>query len=252
MVERLICTEEVSGSNPLGSTMRLSTYLIYSLVFVGSFALVVASPATTSDTFRGFIAFPGTLALFGILFQLWRDKIKHDRENNLESKKQDFALGTASHMSNVAYDKHALFCEEYIARAQKGFQELLIEGPSKNASTIGSELVQIRIKHSAWLTKEIENKLKPFEQALITVGTNVRMLELLKGDEHPQRTKVVDEVFRFFSLILGENGSSKDNEAGIARDEVIEEIRNILGVNILTKLRQDTAELALNRLGNRH
>ncbi len=199
-----------------------------------------------SETIQNIAALPGVGALFLVLFQIWKDRLSHDRAIELQSKQQDFVLGTASHMAEVAYDKHVLFCEAYIARVQKGFQELLRDGPSKNCLNIGRELVNIRQDFSPWLTKEIETKLKPFEQILIKIGAKDGLIENLPIGE--QRNKVIDEVYKSFGLILGHEQPGSEEEEGLAIDQIIEKIRVILGINILTELRTKTAELALVRV----
>ena len=199
-----------------------------------------------SGIFKELASFPGAVALFGVLYQVWRNERAQERAVELQNKQQDFVLGTASHMANVAYDKHVLFCEEYINRVQETFQKLMQNGPTKEALGLGGDLLKIRIKHSPWLTAEIEKKLKPFETALIQIGSKEHLLEYLPTGE--QRTKVVEEVFRFFELILGERKTEKEEEVSMARDVVVEEIREILGVKTLTALRKNTGELALERM----
>lgn len=224
--------------------MKIRTaHIGYTAVFAASFAAAWFLPV--SELLKDVIYLPGIGALCLLLNQLWRDERAHDRALELQNRQQDFALGTASHMANVAYDKHVIFCEEYMERVQKGFQELMQHGPTKGAMNIGGDLVRIRFKHSAWLTKEIEGKLKPFEMALINMGAKEHLLESLPTGE--KRSKVVDEVFRFFGLIMGDEKPS-EAEIGMAKDDVIEEIRIILGIHTLTMLRQAAAKLALKRI----
>ena len=104
-------------------------YGIFFLVYIASFASLYVLPA--SDLIKGFMAFPGSVALLGVLYQLWRDDRAHERELELQSKQQDFALGTASHMATVAYDKHVAFGEEYMERVQSGFQQLMNRGKKR-------------------------------------------------------------------------------------------------------------------------
>ncbi|MFA6077215.1 MAG: hypothetical protein WC735_04040 [Candidatus Paceibacterota bacterium] len=221
-------------------------YLGYFLVLIISF--VAASLLPTSEILKGIVMTPGIGALCLFLNQLWRDEKAHERALELQNKQQDFALGTASHMADVAYNKHVEFCEDYMKRVQEGFQELLRDGPSVNAIKIGRELVGIRKKHSCWLTKEIEKSLEPFEHALIKIGAKENFLQNAKLDVGEMRTKVVNEIFDSFGLILGDRKSLNEEEAGIAIDEVIEKIRKILGINILTELRLKASELALKRV----
>lgn len=216
-----------------------STYLILAITVLASFLYAYFLPI--SEIFKSFAALPGIGALLLSLYKSWKDE-------QLQNKQQDFILGTASHMAEVVYNKHVIFCEIYIERVEKGRQELFREGPSKNTINIGRELVNIRQKHSSWLTKEIEDSLKPFEQALIKIGAQDGLLESLPVGE--QRSKVVGEVFKAFGLVLGHEKSLNEDEANVHIDKVIEKIRDILGINILTKLRLSATDLAFKRLNN--
>lgn len=142
--------------------MKISlVYMVSVAVLVALFSAAYFLPI--ESIYKSLVAMPGIGALCLTLYKSWKDEW-------LQNKQQDFILGTASHMAQVAYDKHVIFCEEYIERVERGRQELFREGVSRNALNIGRELVNIRQKHAAWLTKEIEDSLKPFEQALIMIG----------------------------------------------------------------------------------
>ncbi|MDD3101760.1 MAG: hypothetical protein PHE59_01265 [Patescibacteria group bacterium] len=227
---------------------KIIYYIICVIVFIVSFLATLFLPV--NEIFKGILTFPGIVALLSVLYQLWRDERAHERVIELQNKQQDFILGTASHMADVVYNKHVEFCEEYIDRVQEGFQELLRDGVSKNALIIGGDLIKIRQKHSAWLTQEIEKNLKPFEQALIKIGAKEGFLQdtrLLPGEE---RKKIVDEVYRSFGLVLGHETPMSKEEADMKIDTVIEKIREILGINILTDLRLKAAELAKKRISD--
>ncbi len=194
-----------------------------------------------NEIFKGLVAFPGALSLLVVLYKSWKDEY-------LQDKQQDFILGTASHMAEVSYNKHISFCEEYIERIEKGRQELFRDGPSRNCLKIGRELVNIRQKHSTWLTREIENKLKPFEQALIEIGANEGLLDNLPIGE--QRNEVIKHVYKTFGLIIGHETTLNEKEVDLKIDEVIEKIRDILGINVLTRLRLKATDLSSKRLGS--
>jgi len=220
------------------------SYIGYLLVLLISFLLSWLLPV--SETLKGVLSFPGVGALFMVLYQIWRDDISHRRNIELQNKQQDFVLGTATHMADVVYDKHVLFCEEYIKRIQEILQELFRDGPTRNALNFGGDLVRIRFKHSAWLTSEIEKSLEPFEQALIKMGAKEGLLPHLPIGE--ERTKTVNEIYRSLGLILGSDKSLTEQEADTAKDEVIEKIRNILGINVFTELRKKAGVIALERM----
>lgn len=216
-----------------------ATYIFLIIVLISSFLFAYFLPI--NELFKGIAAIPGVGALCLSLYKSWKDE-------QLQNKQQDFILGTASHMAEVAYNKHVIFCEEYIERVEKGRQELFREGPSRNSIKIGRELVNIRQKHSPWLTKEIEDNLKPFEMALIKIGAQEGLLETLSVGE--QRSKVVEDVYKAFGLVIGQENSLNEEEANIHIDKVIEKIRDILGINILTKLRLNATDLAFKRLND--
>lgn len=221
------------------------SYIGYLIVLLISFSLSWLLPV--SETLKGALSFPGIGALFMVLYQIWRDDISHRRHIELQNKQQDFVLGTATHMADVVYDKHVIFCEEYIKRIQEILQELLRDGPTRNALNFGGDLVRIRFKHSAWLTPEIERSLEPFEMALIRMGANEGLLEHLPTGE--KRTGVVNEIYNSLGLILGHDMPADDRGAEIAKDRVIEKIRNILGINVFTELRKKAGVTALERMG---
>lgn len=53
-------------------------------------------------------------AIVTVLYQLLRDQAAHARALELQERQQLFNLGVASHMANVAFDKHIHFSEQYI------------------------------------------------------------------------------------------------------------------------------------------
>lgn len=225
---------------------RVLPYIVYILLFFISFGAAWYLP--TSEIFKGLIAFPGAIALLSIVYKIWREERAHERNVELQNTQQDFVLGTASHMAEVAYNKHVEFCEEYINRVQLGRQELFREGPSRNTLNIGRELVVIRQKYASWLTAEIEQSLQPFEQALIKIGAHEEVLPHMPSGE--SRIKMIDEIYSAFGLVLGHQDPLNEEEANLKIDRVIEKIREILGITILTRLRQEAASIALKRLGS--
>jgi len=225
-------------------TQKINFYIAYTAIFIVSILLAIFLPI--GEIFKDIMAIPVAAALLAILYQLYKDQRVHEHNIEIQNKQQDFALSVASHMADVTYDKHVMFCEEYTNRVQEGFQELLRDGVSKNSIKIGGDLIRIRQKHSPWLTKEIEIALNPFEQTLIKIGAKNDLINVLPIGE--QRTKIIDDVYRSFGLILGHEKPLNEEETGLAINEVIEKIRDILGINILTELRLKTAELALKRV----
>lgn len=226
---------------------HLEKYFIYYvsiIIFIISFILSIL--IQTNEIFKGLIALPAIGSLLSVLCKIWIDNLAHERNIELQNKQQNFILGATSHMAEVVYDKHALFCESYVTRLQKGLQEIYRDGASKNAINIGRELVNIRQEHSTWLTKKIESELKIIETALIEMGAKENLLDYQTTGE--DRTKTVERVYRLLGLILGHEKSTNDEESKMAIEEVIEIIREILGINALTDLRIEATKLAVSKL----
>ncbi len=227
----------------------LKKYLLPLIVLTLSFLGSTFLPVT--EIFKGIISLPGGGALVYALYQLVRDDQQHTRNLLLQNKQQDFILSTSSHVAEVAYDKHVLFCEEYIQRVQKGRQELFQDGASPKTINIGGDLVGIRQKHSAWLTDDIENKLKPFEQVLIKIGAKEHYLQMSAREVmNDKKRKTIDDIYRSLGLVLGHENPENDQEAGLNIDKIIDRIRDILGIKEITELRVHATKVALERLSD--
>ncbi len=227
---------------------KYKTWLVF-IVLVISFFGAYFLPI--SELFKGLVTLPGIGSMCFVLFQIFKDEWRHYKDIDLQDKQQNFILSTSSHIAEVVYDKHILFCEEYIERVQRGRQELFRDGSSPNAMNIGADLVRIRHKHSAWLTDAIENHLKPFEETLIKIGSDESFLRMTASQGMDDRKKrIIDELFRSFGLVLGHEKALNDEEANIHIDKIIDKIRDILGIKVMTELRSKAIDVALDRLRN--
>lgn len=226
------------------------TFLKYGLfVAVLIVSFIVSWLLPTNEIFKGILAVPGVAALFLVLYQSLRDNWLHERTIEVQNKQQDFILSTSSHIAEVSYNKHVLFCEDYIDRVQKGRKEILKDGSTPETMNIGADLVRIRQKHSAWLTDDIENRLKPFENALIKIGAGENYLRRSssEGIDDKKREKI-DDLYRSLGLVLGHERPLNDEEANVRIDAIIDTIRDILGIKAMTQLRLKAMEVALKRL----
>lgn len=213
-------------------------------VFVASVATASLLPAT--DFFKDLASIPAFGALTAAVWKMWREEVEHERALSLKHLEHDFTLTTASHMAEVAYDKHVLFCEEYVARTNEGLQDLFREGSTEKALEFASDLFGIRTKHRVWLTDDIETALQPFEAALREIGAGEQVLKHVPVGT--DRTALVNKVYRAFGLVLGLNQPETDDDYGATATRVIEKIRDILGIRELTLLRQEATRVAVNRL----
>lgn len=215
--------------------MSWKTYALLLLVFISSLLLALALPP--AEIGRQLAAIPGGLSLIGALYQLVRDEAKHQQTMLLQKQKQEYDLAITSHMANVAFDKHVLFCEEYIAEMQEAMTTLTREAGSESILVHGNNLFQIQRRHAAWLTPEIEKGLEPFETALRKIGASAHFYNAdpVKANESGS-VKEANGLLLDILSFKREPGEVGNKE--IAMTAVIGQIRKVLGIEELTYLRQ--------------
>jgi len=219
-----------------------SFYAAAGLVFVIS--AWSASNITIDKASKALFAVPGATALFSIVYKLWKDERAHERQVELQARQQDFAFLPASHMASVAYDKHVEFCEEYLEAVNKAVFELWADGPNVKALDHANRLRDIRDRHTAWLTREIEEKLFPIESALRQIGAGSHVLPLVQPGS--QRSKIVDDVYSAFGKITESGKENEGSAAAVA--SITDSLRELLGIKELTELRTEVTKLARKRL----
>jgi hypothetical protein len=174
--------------------------------------------------------------------------VAHERAIELKHQDQFFTVGVTSHMAMVAFDKHAAFCEEYVARVNSGFGELFRDGPSKNAMSIANDLVSIRQKHARWVPAEVLQTLKPFEDALWKVGTDAGYISDARSA--PDRNARIDEMYRLFSQVLGHGWNDTKDRPEVRTDQVLLYIQGVLGIEELHHLRTQVVKKAVESVRN--
>lgn len=210
-------------------------YLFIALVFIAAFIWSIFFPPESIA--RQILTIPGAAALVAALFQLVRNETKYQKESLIQEAKQEFDLAITSHMANAAFDKHSAFCEEYIAEFQKAMITIYRTGGSQEIIEHASKLHEVQKKHRAWLTKEIEESLAPFENALRKIGAAHRLYN--KNPELANSSGKMQEAYDLTSDIFGLKQPDKDQVDDAIRDtELIQKIRRILGMEKLTNLIQ--------------
>jgi hypothetical protein len=190
-----------------------------------------------------FLSFPGVAALLTVLYQAVRDQAAHERALDLQQRQQLFNLGVASHMANVAFDKHVEFAERYISTMQTGLEELFRSRRPEEGENVLKKLADIRLAHRAWITDDIEDKVTPFESALSEIGKiNVG------GGAHPQRDYDVDQLYQFFSRALGLSGRGPAGDDAIAARRIISHLQDLLEVRQMIHLRREVVQAGINAL----
>ncbi len=142
-------------------------------------------------------------------------------------------------MAKVAFDKHVDFCEKYMSEVHKTVDTLFREGPSKTALDHSSALFKIGREYSAWIPKIIALQLEPFENAIHSIGTTFGLAEDLPASSE-DRSKAISGSYNELKKVLGLDSieaEDSDKENVIAKENIKEKIRSILGINELTEIR---------------
>lgn len=222
--------------------MKLSwaKYALLASIFLASTGLAWA--LQRNGVWQELAAAPAVLALIGAVYQLVRDEAAHLKSLVVQHDQQRFDLGATSHMADIAFDKHVAFCEEYIAALHLTVDALARHGTSEHALEEARKLREIQLKHSLWITSEMEQRLDAFHLALRKIGASAH---LYNQDPRAAITREkVPEMFNLFSDIMGwqrDTGEPGDRE--IAATTIIERAREALGVRKLIDLRQRLLEL---------
>ena len=208
------------------------TYLFLSVVFIISLAV---SLWLSDELFKGIATTPAIGALFAAIYQILRDHAAYEKEKELLQKQQFFSLGITSHMAEVAFDKHVQFCEQYIAEVHETILTFFKDGPTEKGENHARKLAQIRIDHDAWITEEITESLKDFEDAVFRIGSQARLSKSSRQDVAQKAYVKADELW---DEILGDVvDKTKTRNENIAVESVKKKIREILGIEKLTQLR---------------
>ena len=240
--------EKARSTNRVGQMILMREWKVYVgclIVFVLSLVATLILPVGLIA--KGILAFPGAAALLPIVYKLWREEVAHERAIQLQELKDASAFATASHMAKLAYDKHALFCEDYLEVVNDFLSKLWQIGPAPNVMEFAIKLSSVRSKYAAWLTDEIEKGLYPIESKLRRIGAGSQVIQSMPVGA--DRNRIIDEIYDAFGLVtdtLPTGNSTEDEAAGAAA--VTEHIRTLLGMQNLTELRLKSAEVALKSM----
>ena len=223
--------------------------LLAALAIITAISVGITFYAPISEVFKGLTVLPAVGSLFAALFQLVRDHASHERELQLQRKEQLFNLGAASHMSNVVFDKHICFCEEYMAEVHSTISVLVGDGVTVNINQNANKLFSIRQHYSAWITDDISASLESFEEALKDVAAIARRIESAPdgSKQLENQLKEGDEVRNKLLGALFNKNLPKDNDIEV--ESIKAKLREILGIEKMLKIRQwiiDNAEKSIN------
>ncbi|MDE2156883.1 MAG: hypothetical protein KGJ32_13480 [Xanthomonadaceae bacterium] len=97
------------------------------------------------------------------------------------------------------------------------------------------KLFSLKRKYSAWIPKSISLKLEPFENAINEIGVKTHLVNMLHGGDHAARSEAIDESFEVFANVMGMDklkDEAPDHKKELAVENVKEQVRGILGINL--------------------
>jgi hypothetical protein len=219
------------------------------IVFVLSIAVTIWLPI--SELFRFIISFPAMIALIGAVYQIFRDQSAFEKQLFFQHSQHQFTLGAASHMANVAFDKHVEFCEKYISEMHNSVSTLFTEGPTISALDHASSLHKIQQEYTTWLTPNITENIDKFEKALRSIGANAGLVEATTETGDKSRGPAINEMYEVFKDVLDIKGDeSRPLNQEVAVSTIIDKLRAVLGIEKLTVLRQNLIEKSFNTMQN--
>jgi len=231
------------GDPVLGSR---AAYVVVGVVFVAAVLMVwlgrdelrQAGGQTLTASLLGFLA---TLMLDVNAKERDRTDKRHEAERArlTQQLEHTFAVGSSSHMANVAFDKHVKFCEDYAEELRRTMEALLDFKRHREAFDQAKTLTSLRQKQALWLTPEMEAPLEEIERRLRWIGGKDFVVST--ASEADQEA-LLDKVHKMFVEVLGEDffGAAPDGEKldqDLAIGNVIRGLGKILGVADLATLR---------------
>jgi hypothetical protein len=214
-------------------------YLYLAIVFIASFMAAFLLPI--SEFFKGISSIPLAGTLIGALYQIFRDQAEHEKQLELQRKKQFFDLAVTSHMANTAFNKHVDFCESYMKKVHLAFLNLISDGPSRHALKDANELYKLRVAFEPWVTDEISIQLDRFESALRHLGAKAGYAESTRSDpnETASSQKTYIEAHGLWENLLAELLKKEvDSITNPTVEKTKAKIREILGIEELTLIRK--------------
>lgn len=235
-------------------THRQLTYTVAALLLATAFACLLVAH-DSSELLRNLAGVPLVAAVVASFVQLARDDAAHTRTLLGMDHQNRFVLGASSHMANVAFDKHAAFCEEYVNAVHAALHTLFREGPSDKVLPDAGTLHAVQQKYAVWITTQIQKDLEPFQSALREIGASAWFVEATRGDEHSaeERQQHINSMFSTLAKVMGfTEWESQPVTSELAAAAVVGRLRSILGTEELSQMRRVIVERAMGELGSAH
>ncbi|HLJ87618.1 MAG TPA: hypothetical protein VKZ53_12410 [Candidatus Angelobacter sp.] len=104
-------------------------------------------------------------------------ELSHERAVLLNNKQNIFSVGVTSHMAATAFDKHIIFCEEYLEATAKALERMNQAGSYQQGTLDLTGFFVTRQKWALWLTDEIEGRLDTFESTIKAIAQGIPLVD---------------------------------------------------------------------------
>jgi hypothetical protein len=199
---------------------------------------------------QSILAIPAAGAVMAGLFEVLRDRWAHDRSVALTDLQNRYSLGATSHMAIVTFDKFVEFAEAYTSELQETLLSIFRDGPTSKAIGHAADLFRLRQDYVLWLTRELQDDLAKYEQALRIMGADAHLLEYAQQQQN--RHAVVARMYKRYAKLLGPEimGDSawegEQLEESEALSMIFERLRMVLGTEKLTTMRSQLVDRAVS------
>jgi len=205
--------------------------------------------ATANSTFYpalivALASFVGTALAAGGAFWVAHLNRAHEREREVVRRAFDSA---GSHMATVAFDNYVQFCEAYTKEYGEALLVLIRNGPCEEAMHHSGLLAQVRHKWVLWVTSDIDESLKKFENVMLKLGGDAHLTKPELAASIPDRGEIIQRMYRSFSMLMGfGEWSGEQLTKELALDTLMGALRETLGTDQFGRLRQLTIDRALH------
>ena len=220
----------MSNSSILKSHKR-NTYIVLLIIAILSLTALIFADSSETMKMLTSSTFVGSLLI--AIFQIIRDDKKFIEESIFQERQHTFNLAATSHMSEVVFDKHVQFSEEYVEEMNKILSILTSVGRKVEDPTIVFALGAVRVKYRLWVSKKMTEMLIDFERSINSIIGNSELIEYSSDMDKDKRKRLIDETYDKLKEILGLKGEGTGNEL------VISHLQDILGISKLTTLRDN-------------
>lgn len=107
-----------------------------------------------------------------------------------------------------------------------------------------AQLFGIRQRFVLWITGKMAAELQKFETALQVIGAKAHWIDM--EPDHPNRSVAIGEMYSLFAEVMGMqtwHGGPMSEERAV--ETIIQKLRNVLGIDELTELREALVSQAL-------